>query len=64
MPPAADLQVQPEPDLPAEALTDPELEQAWNDEVLIWGRDGWHQVARLCRFFKGHGMAIACPPSE
>ncbi|MDF0490039.1 hypothetical protein PX554_18045 [Sphingomonas sp. H39-1-10] len=23
---------------------------AWNDQVLIWGRTGWAQVGRLCRW--------------
>jgi hypothetical protein len=63
-PPVQDLAVEPEPALPVEALSDPDVEDEWNDDVLLWGRDGWRQVGRLCRFFRGHGMEIDCPTAE
>lgn len=25
-----------------------EAERSWTDDMIIWGRDGWLQVARLC----------------
>jgi hypothetical protein len=55
------LQVKAEPELPAEALTDPDVEDQWRDDVLIWGREGWLTVGRICRWAKGHGAAVDCP---
>ncbi len=60
MPPAADLRVQAEPAYPVEALTDEAAERRWNDEILLWGREGWRQVGRLCWWAKGMGMDIEC----
>lgn len=40
---------------------------AWNDDVLIWGRTGWDQNARVCRWARGlgakdtAGKPIVCP---
>lgn len=60
LPPAADLKVQAEPAYPVEALTDADAERRWNDAVLIWGRDGWRQVGRLCQWAKDMGLAVEC----
>lgn len=60
-PPAQDLAVKTEPVLPVEAFEEPAVEDQWRDDVLIWGREGWRQVGRLCRYFKGRGMAVECP---
>jgi hypothetical protein len=60
LPPVADLKVQPEPAYPVEALTDADAERRWNDAVLIWGRDGWRQVGRLCRWANGMGATVEC----
>lgn len=59
-PPIADLQTKPEPVFPEEALTDPDAFDKWTSEALLWGRDGWLQVGRLCRYFQGHGMEVDC----
>lgn len=62
MPPAADLRVAAEPPYPLEALTDPKAESDWNDSVLLWGREGWQQVGRLCRWAQRNGAAdLDCP---
>lgn len=36
-------------------------EDKWNDAILIWGRQGWLTVARLCRWARANGMTIDCP---
>lgn len=61
-PPAADLIQQPEPAYPLAALTDPAAEAEWGDAVLLWGRAGWAQVARLCAWAKktGAGARVDC----
>lgn len=63
-PSAADLTPRAEPAYPVAALEPgPEgaaAEAAWNDAVLIWGRDGWAAVARLCSWAQARGMEIAC----
>lgn len=68
LPLASDLQVEPEPAIPDAALgTGPEAEaaeDAWNDDVLLWGRAGWAQVGRLCRWAKGHGSPVECPAGD
>ena len=60
LPPAADLEVRAEPAYPVEALTDADAERRWNDEALIWGREGWRQVQRLCLWAKGMGAKVEC----
>lgn len=65
-PPVADLQVQTEPQFPIEALdpgeTGARAEHDWNDAVLLWGREGWQQVGRICRWAERNGMAdLNCP---
>lgn len=75
LPPAADLQVKPEPPIPDAAFEiDPatgeqtvaakEAEDRWGDQVLLWGREGWQQVGRLCRWAAGHGSPVPCPASR
>lgn len=74
LPPAADLMDKPEPAIPDAALevgddgkqtpAAREAEAGWNDEILLWGRAGWKQVARLCRWARGHGSPVECPPAE
>lgn len=61
-PDAADLQYQPEPAYPLAAL-DPSdagkaAEDAWRDEVLIWGRTGWRQNARVCKWAVDLGLKV------
>ena len=73
LPPAADLQVKPEPPIPPAAFeldaTGKQTEAAkaaedsWGDAVLLWGREGWLQVGRLCRWAEGHGSTVPCPVS-
>jgi len=66
-PPVADIQVEPEPLFPVEAVTaatDRErevAEQAWRVEHEAWGRRGWASVARLCRWAARNGMKVDCP---
>lgn len=39
-------------------------EDKWNDDVLIWGRAGWLQVARICRWAEnvaGDLPGVECP---
>lgn len=62
LPPDADLKVIAEPAYPVEALTDEAAERAWNDAVLIWGRDGWAAVARLCTWARDMGAPVDCEP--
>jgi hypothetical protein len=48
---------------PTEAALD--AEDGWNDAVLIWGRAGWRQVGRICRWAEEVGGEIEgldCPP--
>ncbi len=72
LPPAADLQVQSEPAYPVKALepcptnlrSDPcpaeDAERGHSDATLLWGREGWRQVQRLCRWAKGLGAKVEC----
>lgn len=63
IPPVADLRVQTEPRVPPAALeTDPagnptdaalDAEERYEDDVLVWGRAGWLQVGRICRWAEG-----------
>lgn len=76
IPPVGDLRVKAEPALPREAFeTDAagepteaalDAEQRWNDDVLIWGRDGWLTVGRICRWAEnvaGDVPDLVCPPA-
>lgn len=69
--------MKPEPTLPQQAFatdaagnpTDAALdaEDSWHDAILLWGRDGWNQVGRLCRWAvkvnKGPIAGLDCPPA-
>lgn len=63
-PPAADLQVAPEPPYPEAALVPGEAGQAaedqWRDEMLIWGRGNAARLARVCRWAVRLGLEV--PP--
>lgn len=61
-PPVADLTVEPEPPLGVEALTSEAAYERWNDSIRAWGRKGWDQVARLCRWHGTRGAELSCPP--
>ena len=60
-PPAADLAIEAEPQLDAAALalgSSNESAAALDDYDIAhaaWGRRGWDQVTRLCRWFKDAG---------
>lgn len=58
MPPAADLKQLGEPAYPIEALTDQSAEDAWRDQVLIWGRTGWAQNRRVCLWAVQLGLEV------
>lgn len=72
MPPADDLKVEAEPLYPIEALgAGPEAadaEDQWWNEVLAWGRTGWGNVARICRWSRDLGKEVPAewcdPPLE
>ncbi|QHN69454.1 putative Rz1 protein [Sphingomonas phage vB_StuS_MMDA13] len=61
-PPVTDLQVDPEPPYPVEALepgeAGAEAERKWHDEILAWGRKGWRQNARVCRWAVDLGLEV------
>ncbi|WP_052730479.1 hypothetical protein [Sphingomonas sp. SRS2] len=56
-PPAADLIVEAEPQLDAGAVANDSAAalDAYDIEHASWGRRGWDQVARLCRWFRDAG---------
>jgi hypothetical protein len=66
LPPAADLALVVEPAYPVAALAEDESGEAaelgWHDDMLIWGRQGWAQVARVCRWAKDMGAPVDCAP--
>ena len=47
----------PSPDI----VTSAQAAAEYDIKVESWGERGWRQVARLCRFFEGHGMEVGCP---
>jgi len=49
-PPAADLRTAPEPPYPEAALDSKAIEDAWWNEVLLWGRDNRDRVTRICKW--------------
>lgn len=61
-PPVADLKVDAEPVYPVAALEPGEAgqlaEDAWRDEILIWGRKGWAQNARVCKWATELGLDV------
>lgn len=62
--PAADLQVEPEPRLTVAQAQSEAGYEAYNQAVLDWGRRGWLQVARACRWTAVHVPGINCPPTD
>jgi hypothetical protein len=62
LPPASDLAQEAEPPYPVEALQPGEegrkAEEAWNARILIWGRRGWAQNARVCRWAVDLGLKV------
>ena len=74
LPLASDLTVRAEPAVPDAAFEIDELgdqteaaiaaEKDWKLDMFQWGRDGWRQVARLCRQAKDKmpNLAVQCPP--
>ena len=63
-PPSADLQVEAKPVASAEIVTSAQVAAQYDVAVESWGERGWRSVARICRWARGHGMAIACPRPE
>lgn len=59
---AADLAVPPKPAPTVETLTSAQASAQYNSDVEAWGDGLAAQVARLCRWAKGSGMAVTCPP--
>lgn len=49
---------------PVDIVTSERAAEAHNAAVEAWGERGWLTVARLCRFFAGHGMEIDCPQAN
>jgi hypothetical protein len=62
LPSAADLTVEPKPVPGPETLTSDQAAQNFNIEIDAWGERGWSAVSRLCRWSKGMGAKIDCPP--
>ena len=63
-PPAADLRVVEKPRLDPAAL---DSEAALDDHDIAleaWGEAGWAAVARICRWAKANGMAVACVAAQ
>jgi hypothetical protein len=60
-PPAADLKVEQLPQAGPEIATSEPAYEAYNQDVMDWGKRGWAAVARLCRFSRSMGMSIECP---
>ena len=63
-PPSADLVVETKPVPPLEIVTSEQAAAEYDVAVEAWGERGWRTVARLCRYFVGHGMQIECPKTE
>jgi hypothetical protein len=67
-PPAADLIVEAEPQLDMNAVSEDSAAALddYDTAHASWGRRGWAQVARICRFFRDLGMPTPdCdPPNE
>ena len=63
-PPSADLQVEAKPVPGNDIVTSAAAAAEYDVKLESWGERGWRTVARLCRYFAGHGMAVDCPPAE
>lgn len=59
-PPAADLKVEAKPRLDPSALDSEAALDAHDIALEAWGEAGWAAVARICRWAKANGMAVAC----
>lgn len=61
-PPVSDLKREIEPEYPIEALVPGEegqkVEDAWRDKILMWGRRGWNQNARVCKWAVDLGLKV------
>jgi|GEM_PF-2025814 len=62
--PVADLAVELEPKFSVEQAKGEAGYEAFNQAVLDWGRRGWSQVARACRWTAEHGVKLDCPADE
>lgn len=67
-PPAADLVVEAEPQLDMGAVLNDSAAalDEYDIEHASWGRRGWAQVARLCRWVRDIGLPtpVCDPPTE
>lgn len=63
-PPSADLAVEAKPVPTDDIVTSARAAAEYDAAVESWGERGWRTVGRLCRYFKGHGMAVDCPAAE
>jgi hypothetical protein len=56
----ADLKFDPEPQYPQAALQPGDAgkiaEDEWHNQILLWGRRGWSQNARVCRWAVDLGL--------
>lgn len=62
-PPPADVEAATEtkPVPPTTILTDPTASDRYNAELESWGERVQAAGMKLCRYFKGKGMAVNCP---
>jgi len=60
-PPRADLVVEEKPVPTDDIVTSAQASAEYDVAVEGWGERGWLQVARICRWAKGHGMVVECP---
>lgn len=64
-PSAADLQVEPKPQLSADDLTSEAALDQHDIAVESWGERGWRTVARICRWAERNGAkGLACPNGD
>src|SRR5215217_8032854 len=57
LPPAADLAVEPKPQLNPEDLDSDAALDGHDIALEVWGERGWAAVARLCRWAEANGAA-------
>ncbi len=62
-PPAADVRIEAEPVAPPAIATSEAAYEDYNEAVAAWGKRGWAQLARICRYYKAVGMPVACEPA-
>jgi hypothetical protein len=63
-PSAADLAVEAKPVPSIDILTSERAAAEYDASIESWGDRGWRQVARICRWARGMGMQVDCPPAE